>query len=423
MKWTFTLAMLLVSAVGHAQYKELDGIVAIVDDDIILASELLERVDSVQKQMMASEIEAPPRDVLFSQIMERLVLENIQLQHAERRGLEIDDETLTRAVMQFASNNNMTLEQFQAALVRDGISYPSFREEIRREMVITRLQRGIVNRRISVSEQEIKDLLNSPFYQEMLADEFRVGHILLTVEDDASNEVLEEALNKADELVRELRSGGDFAQAAIANSSASTALEGGDLGWRRAGELPSLFAEKVLSMSQGEVAEPIVVPGSIHIVKLIEQRGAGVQQVRQRKLRHILVQATEIRTEAETEALIWSLYEQLLNGGDFAALAEEHSQDPGSALNGGDLGWSSGDEFVPAFREQMAAAEVGTFTQPFRSQYGWHVIEVLDERDQDMSQEAREDMAMRVLHQRRFNEELEAWLKEIRDEAFVEVRL
>ena len=417
------VALLLVGIAAHAEYKELDAIAAVVDDDVILASELLERLDTVQKQMAASEMQPPPSDVLLSQIMERLIIESIQLQQAERRGVEIDDETLTRAVMQFASNNNMNLQQFQAALVRDGLSYPAFREEIRREMAITRLQRGMINRRISVSEQEIKDLLASPFYQEMLSDEFRVGHILLTVEQGASDDVLEGALAKADAIVADLRSGGDFAQTAVANSSASTALEGGDLGWRRAGELPSLFAEKVLNMQQGEVADPIVVPGGIHIVKLLEQRGAGIQQVKQRKLRHILVQPSEIRTEEETEALIWQIYENLLNGSDFAELAAEHSQDPGSALNGGDLGWSSGEEFVPEFRTQALEAQVGSFTQPFRSQYGWHVIEVQDERQQDMSQEAREDMALRVLHQRRFNEELEAWLKEIRDEAFVEVRL
>ncbi len=420
---TILLAALLCAAPLHAEYKELDAIAAIVEEDVILASELLERVDAVQKQMAASDIAPPPSDVLISQIMERLILESIQLQQAERRGIDIDDETLTRAVMQFAANNKMSLEQFQAALVRDGLSYPSFREEIRREMLLTRLQRGIVNRRISVSEQEIQDLLSSPFYQAMLSDEFRVGHILLTVDQDASEEVAEAALAKADEIVTSLREGGDFAQAAIANSSASTALEGGDLGWRKAAELPSLFAEKILNMSQGEVADPIVVPGGIHIVKLLEQRGAGTQQEMQRKLRHILVQPSEIRTEEQTEALAWKIYEDLLNGANFAELAAEHSQDPGSALNGGDLGWSNGEEFVPEFRQQVAATAVGEMSQPFRSQYGWHILEVEAEREQDMSQAAREDMALRVLHQRRFNEELEAWLKEIRDEAFVELRL
>ncbi|MEZ5599125.1 MAG: peptidylprolyl isomerase [Pseudomonadales bacterium] len=413
----------LVPLGTRAEYKELDGIVAVVDDDVILASELMERLDMIRKQLASSGTQAPSDSVLVSQVLERLIIENLQMQQAERRGVEIDDETLTRAVLQVAENNNMTLEQFQAALANDGLSYPVFREDVRREMILSRLQRGIVNRRISVSDQEVKDLLSSPFYQAMLSDEFRLGHILLTVDRDAGEDVLKAALAKADELVASLRAGGDFKQAAIANSSASTALEGGDLGWRKAAELPTLFADVVLNMKAGDVADPIVVPGAIHIIKLLEQRGAGTQQVDQTHLRHILVRPSEIRTEAQTEELAWKIYEQLLNGGDFTKLAAENSEDPGSALNGGDLGWTDGQEFVPEFRDAMNATEVGQFSKPFQTRYGWHVLEVQERRRQDQSQEAREELAMRVLHQRRFNEELEAWLKEIRDEAFVEVRI
>lgn len=412
-----------MSAFTHADYRELDGIAAIVDDDVVLASELVERVDVIRRQLKANGTAMPPDNILVSQVLERLIIENLQLQQADRRGIEIDDETLTRAVMQFAEGNKMTLEQFQAALAQDGMSYPTFREDIRKEMLITRLQRGIVNRRISVSDQEIKDLLASPYFKEMLSDEFRVGHILLTVEQDAKEEVLERALAKADELVKALREGADFKQLAIANSSASSALEGGDLGWRKAAELPSLFAEQVISMKAGEIADPIVVQGAIHIVKLLEQRGTSNQSVEQSKLRHILVKPSEIRSEAQTEALAWKIYEELLNGGDFDKLAAEHSEDPGTALIGGSLGWTDGQEFVPEFREIMQNTPAGQISKPFKSGFGWHVLQVQERRQQDQSQEAREEMAMRVLHQRRFNEELEAWQKEIRDEAFVEVRI
>lgn len=421
---TFVIALCgLLPPGAWADYRELDGIVAVVDDDVVLASELVERVDAIRRQLKASNTPMPPDNILVSQVLERLIIENLQLQQADRRGIEIDDETLTGAVMQFAEGNKMTLEQFQAALARDGMSYPAFREDIRKEMLITRLQRGIVNRRISVSDQEIKDLLASPFYKEMLSDEFRVGHILLTVEQGAGEEVLQKALAKADQLVRDLRGGADFKQLAIANSSASSALEGGDLGWRRAAELPSLFAEQVIEMKAGEVADPIVVQGSIHIIKLLEQRGAGTQQVDQAKVRHILVKPSAIRTAEQTEALAWKIYEELLNKGDFDKLAAEHSEDPGTALIGGDLGWTDGQEFVPEFREVLNSTATGQFSKPFRSGFGWHVLQVQDRRREDQSTEAREEMAMRVLHQRRFNEELEAWQKEIRDEAFVEVRI
>jgi peptidyl-prolyl cis-trans isomerase SurA len=210
---------------------------------------------------------------------------------------------------------------------------------------------------------------------------------------------------------------------AIARSSASTALEGGDLGWRRAGELPSLFAEQVLELEPGETADPIETSGGIHIVQLLGVRGASTQSQQQAHLRHILVQPSEIRTPEEAEALTRDLRGRLEEGADFAELAEQYSEDPGSALNGGDLGWTSGDEFVPAFREAMAETPTGQLSQPFRSQYGWHVLEVIDRREQDMSEEARRNMALQILHQRRFDEELQEWQKELRDEAFVDVRI
>ena len=407
----------------HAVYQELEAIVAIVDDDIVLASELKNRYDQVTKQMRSVEMQLPPNDVLISQLMERLILESIQLQQARRRGIEIDDETLTRAVMSFAQGNNMTLEQFQQALAADGMSYRGFREEIRTEMIISRLQRGIINRRISISEQEVQGLLNSPYYQQLFSDEYRVGHIMLSLEERASDEVVARALGEAKELVKDLRDGADFAQMAIARSSSSRALEGGDLGWRRAGELPSLFAEDVLSMSVGDIANPIQTTSAIHIIKLLEQRGAGMQRVEKTQVRHILVQPSEIRSPEETADLIRDIGTQLSEGADFAELAKTHSQDPASALNGGDLGWATPDQFVGQFGEVMQATEIGDISEPFLTQFGWHILQVLDRREEDMSEEARENMAVEILHKRRFEEEQQEWLKEIRDEAFVEVRL
>jgi peptidyl-prolyl cis-trans isomerase SurA len=421
----FPVALLMAFAgAAHAEYRELDAIVAVVDDDVILASELLERVRLVEEQIRASGRTAmPPQDVLVSQIMERMILESLQIQEAERRGLTIDDETLTRAVTEFAQNNKMTIEQFAQRLEAEGRNYVEFREEIRDEMLIQRLQRGLVNRRISISDQEIDDLLNSPYYKELLSDEYRVGHILLTIANDADESVWNEAREEADIIVSQLRDGADFAEMAIENSSGSRALEGGDLGWRKAAALPTLFADQVMELEVGEVADPIESGSGIHIVKLLDRRGAGVQTAQQALVRHILVQPSEIRSDSETEALARSIYDQLQNGADFAELAQEYSDDPGSALNGGDLGWTSGDEFVPEFQQAVAATPTGEISEPFKTQYGWHVLQVQDRRQQDMSQEALRNMAVQILHTRRFEEELERWLKELRDEAFVEVRL
>lgn len=424
--WVTAAGLALGIALGGAataEYKELDTIVAIVDEDVVLASELLSRLQTVQEQIARQGMDAPPRDVLLSQLMERLILENIQVQQAQQRGVQIDDETLTRAVLGFAEQNNMTLEEFQQALVRDGMSYREFREDIRKEMLVQRLQRNMVNRRITISEQDVEDLLDSPYYQQLLSDEYRVGHILLAIADDASEATVAAAAEAAQSIVASLRRGADFKETAIAKSAGARALEGGDLGWRRAGELPTLFGEQVLALAVGDTAEPIPSPSGFHIVQLLDRRGAGVQTADQTLARHILVQLSAIRPAADAEALIRDIREQLVEGADFCALAAEHSDDPGSALDCGDLDWSTGDQFVPAFVEAMNATPTGELSEPFASPYGWHVIEVLDRRTQDMGEEARRNMAVQILHERRFEEELQKWLKEIRDEAFVEIRL
>lgn len=414
---------LALGAPVRGDYQELDAIVALVNDDVILASELLSRLKTVEEQITEQKMQMPPRDVLISQIMERLVLESLQLQDAERRGVQLDDEQLTAAVASIAEQNQMSMDQFRQTLALEGLNYTEFREQVRKEMLISRLQRSLISRRVAISEKEVNDLINSPYYKQMLSDEYRVGHILLSIAQEDDQAARRAAREAADEIVNQLREGADFAQTAIARSSGARALEGGDLGWRRAAELPSIFTEQVLKLKSGEIANPIETPGGIHIIKLLETRGASQQTEQQTHVRHILVQASAIRTEAETEALARDLHQKIEAGGDFEALAREFSEDPGSALAGGDLGWTSGNEFVPEFRSAMSATADGALSEPFRSQYGWHVLQVLGRREQDLSDEARRDMAARVIQERRFEEELEKWQKELRDEAFVETRI
>jgi peptidyl-prolyl cis-trans isomerase SurA len=414
---------LLSVAPARADYQELDAIVALVNDDVILASELLSRLKTVQDQITEQNMQMPPRDVIISQIMERLILESLQMQDAERRGVSIDDEQLTAAVASIAEQNGLTMDQFQQTLLTEGLNYSEFREQIRREMMISRLQRNLISRRVAISEQEVNDLINSPYYKQLLSDEYRVGHILLSIADEDDQSARSAARQAADDIVASLREGADFAQTAIARSSGARALEGGDLGWRRAAELPSIFSEQVLEMKAGDVANPIETPGGIHIIKLLEVRGASQQTEQQTRARHILVTSSAIRSEAETEALARDIYGRLQAGEDFEALAREFSEDPGSALAGGDLGFSSGQEFVPEFRETMAATATGELAPPFRSQFGWHVLQVMERREEDLSEESRRNMAARVIQERRFQEELEKWQKELRDEAFVENRI
>ena len=421
------LRMLAVAAVtaapAWAEIERLDGIVAVVDDDVVLASELVERRDAVHERLAEQgATELPDTDVLISQLMERLVIENIQLQMANQRGIVIDDETLTAAVNQFALQNEMSLDEFRESLEREGNSYRKLREDVRRELQLQRVQRLLVNRRITITDQDLDDLVASPFFQEMISDEYRVGHILLAV-DGSEPETIERAARAADDIVAQLRDGAEFAQMAMEHSAASTALEGGDLGWRGAGELPSLFAEQIVAMSPGETADPIRNSLGFHVVQLLEQRGVSRERQMQSLVRHILVQPSAIRSPEETRDLIFELHRRIDDGEDFAELASEFSDDPGSALAGGELGWSDGSDFVPEFRDAMASLDAGEVSQPFESMHGWHVLEILDRRDRDMSDEARRNMAMQVLHSRRFEEELQEWLQEIRDEAYIETRI
>ena len=419
----FAATLVVATASLHADIEKLEGIVAIVDNDVVLASELAERYNVVNQRIQESEAEAKPSpDAILSQLMERLIIERIQLQMANQRGIDIDDESLTQRVAAFAAESQMSLEEFRETLEKDGISYRKFREDVRRELQLQRLQQGMVGRRVSISEEDLKELMASPAFRELTSDRYRVGHILLAVESGASEETVARAAAAARDIVVQLRNGADFAQMAIEHSAASTALEGGDLGWRRAAELPSLFGEAVLELTPGETAEPIRNSLGFHIIQLLEKRGVSQQRQEQMLVRHILVEPSAIQSPEQTRDLAQSLRDRIAAGEDFAELAREHSEDAGSAMAGGDLGWNDGSEFVPEFRAAIAELGAGELSQPFQSEYGWHIAQVLDRRDQDVSDEARRNVAMQVLYERRFQEELQEWLQEIRDEAFVELR-
>lgn len=413
----------LLSSKAFSEYVKLDGIVAVVDEDVVLASELLERINLVRESMIQNKVPMPERDVFVGQVLDRLIIENIQLQEANNRGVVIDDQTLSQAVQQFAESNGQTVEEFVVGLESQGTSYRKFREDIRLEMTLSRLQRGMINQRISISDQDISGLLNSPFYKDFFSDEYSLGHIRLDLTDNPSETDKELLRAEAANIVEQLRGGEDFGKIAAAKSSSSTALDGGSLGWRRAGEIPSLFAEIALEMEIGDISDPIVSGSAVHIIKLIERRGAGMQELSQTLVSHILIKPSEIRSDKESRDLSESIYRQLLQGSEFAALAKQYSDDPGTALNGGSLGWSEEGQFVPEFSEVMGKTETGQLSEPFLSPFGWHVLRVDDRRVQNISDEARREMAIDILFKRRFEEERQEWLKEIRDEAYVEIRI
>jgi peptidyl-prolyl cis-trans isomerase SurA len=319
----------------------------------------------------------------------------------------------------------MSVEQFRAALAHDGLSFNDAREQVRREMIISRVRQRRVAERIQVSEQEVKNFLASGQGKAQLSEEFHLANILIATPDSASSEQIQTAARKAQDLYGKLKQGADFGQAAIANSASESALEGGDMGWRKAAQLPPPFGDMLGSMPIGDVTPPARTPGGFIILKLLEKRGGqGQAQMRDEvHVRHILIKPSEIRSEEETKRLAQKIYDRIQDGDDFATLAKSFSEDPGSALNGGDLNWVDPNSLVPEFRQVMNETPQGTLSKPFKTAYGWHVLEVLGRRSTDATDQARDQQALMALRNRKYDEELQTWLRQIRDEAYVEIKL
>ncbi|UVM21493.1 peptidylprolyl isomerase SurA [Pseudomonas wadenswilerensis] len=418
------LGAVLLTGTAHAAVQPLDSVVAIVDNDVVMKSQLDSRVREVQQTIAKRGGQVPPAGVLDQQVLERLIVENLQLQIGDRSGIRITDEELNQAIGTIAQRNGMNLEQFRAALAHDGLSYEDAREQVRREMIISRVRQRRVAERIQVSEQEVKNFLASEQGQMQLSEEWRLANILIPTPESANSAQIQAAAQKAGEVYTRLKSGADFGQMAIANSASENALEGGEMGWRKAGQLPPDFAKLLSSLNVGDVTQPLRIPTGFIIIKMQEKRGGGGATLRDEvHVRHILIKPSEIRSEAATQELAQRLYDRIQNGEDFATLAKSFSEDPGSALNGGDLNWIDPSALVPEFREEMANAQQGQVTKPFKTQYGWHVLEVLGRRATDSTEQAREQQAMNVLRNRKYDEELQTWLRQIRDEAYVEIKL
>lgn len=418
------LGALLLCATAHAEVRPLDRVVAIVDNDVIMHSQLQQRLDEVRQNLARRGGELPPGDALAAQVLERLIVENLQLQLGERSGIRIGDEELNQALATIAQRNNLSLEQFRAALVRDGLSYEDAREQVRRELVISRVRQRRVAERVQVSEQEVQNFLASDLGKLQLGEEYRLANILVPLAEGASPADIQRAEQRARDLYAQLQRGADFARLAVANSASENALDGGEIGWRKAAQLPPPFDAMLGQMRVGEVSEPLRTPPGFILLKLLDKRGGEQGVVREEvRVRHILLKPSEIRSDAETRELAARLYQRLRDGEDFATLAKSFSEDPGSALNGGELNWIDPNALVPEFREVMAASRIGELSQPFRSPFGWHVLEVLDRRSSDASGEAREQQALNLLRNRKYEEELQNWLRQIRDEAYVETRL
>ncbi|MEA3196761.1 MAG: peptidyl-prolyl cis-trans isomerase SurA [Gammaproteobacteria bacterium] len=430
LSWFGAAAAILLPVMSHAQTRDigvhgemLDRIAAIVNDGLVLKSELDSQMDSVTKRLQEQKVELPSQSVLKQQVLDRLILQEIQAQHAKRVGLTVSDEQLNGALQEIATRNKIPFDQLPTALGAQGVDYKQYREGMRRELTLNTLRQRDVIAHINVSPRELEQFLAR---QQSAAsnDEFNVSHILLSLPEAATPQQLDDITHKAQDLAARASKGEDFGQLAIANSNSQTALDGGQLGWRKGTQLPQFILDLVTKMKTGEVSAPVRTPSGFHIVKLNERRsGEAPVIINQIHVRHVLMKTNELDDDETVRQKLSKLRDRILKGEDFAGLASTNSADPGSAPDGGDLGWSGPGTFVPEFDKAIADLKVNEISEPFKSRYGWHIAQMLGTRTYDSTDDVRRQRAFAAIRESKADEETELWLRRLRDEAFVEVKL
>ncbi len=421
------LFTLVSGSSAWAQREVLDKVVAIVDEGVVLQSELEARLAQVREQSAAAGQPLPAADELRTQLIETLVVENLQTQLAERMGIRYDDDTINDVIGSIGQQNNMTFDEYVTVLEGQN-DYLNTRNQIRKELTLRDLQRGMVNRRINITDQEIENFLNSEMGRVTMAPDYLVDQTLIVVGEDDTDDMIQAKEQFAQQMLEAIQGGTEFTQArAIAQRGAAatppTAYQatGGELGWRKADALPTLFVDLVPTMKAGEIRGPIRSPSGFHLVYLKEVQGDITSMVNQTRARHILITPNEIRTEEQAKALIDSLYARINNGEDFAQIAREMSDDAASVVAGGDMGWANEGGMPPDFEVVIKDMEIGKVSEPFRTSFGWHIAEVQERREQDMSLEFSRQQAENTLRSRKFEIELQNWLVEIREKAYVKI--
>jgi peptidyl-prolyl cis-trans isomerase SurA len=422
-KTILILMVVMMSGAAQAERKLLDQVVAVVNESVILQSELDARINTIVGRLRAQGTSLPPRSVLEERVLEQLITESIQLQMAERVGMRISDNELNETLSSIANRNNMSLAQFEQQLGEEGVSYQEARQQIRSEMLTGRVQQRQVGNRVRVTDREVDNYLKATEGQRRTNAEYELAHILIQVNDPNDEEEVAAARALIESLREAIVNGRDFRSVAVAESDASNALEGGNMGWRAEGQLPSLVADVVPNMAEGEVSPVLENSSGFHLVTVLNRRGGDTAKVvEQSRVRHILIRPDETTSDSAAETKIRELYKRLQEGASFAALARGESDDPVSGSDGGNLGWVGPGQMVPEFEDAMMNAQVGELTGPIRSQFGWHILQVQERRQQDISNEVKRGEARQAIYRRKFDLELQNWLREIRDEAFIEFK-
>ena len=403
---------------ANAQVVPLDSVVAIVDEDIILSSEVRDRVQQIKASATQRGMELPDDETLVQETLDRLILESIQLQLADRYGIRIPDAQLDQSMARVAAQNRLTLEQFRDALTQNGQSYLQMREALRDELAIQRVQQGSVMRDINITEREIDNFMATEEGEAMIEPEYRVIQALVSVSRSDSKDERTAKEDFVDGVLANILAGADFSEAVSVIEP--YAFRGGDLGWRKLSDIPSMFSEIVPNLKPGQTGK-VQSSSGLHLVHLAEARGIE-RLVEQTNVRHILVKPNEVLDDDAAREFIASLKQRIESGEDFAELAKEHSDDIGSAQEGGELGWTNPGQMVPEFETAMAGAEIGVITDPVRSEFGWHILEVTDRRTENFAEQVRRNQVANFLRESKYEEELENWLREIREEAFVDIK-
>jgi peptidyl-prolyl cis-trans isomerase SurA len=409
----------LLFSLNASSAQVIDRVAVVVDDDVIMATELEERVQQIAYKAQQQGAQLPPASEVRKQVIDQMILESLQLQMGSRAGVRISDQQLNQAMATVAKGMGSSLDQFRQSLEADG-AYNEAREQIRRELILRQVQSGNISGKVIITDLEVDAYLDSVEGALLKALQYRVTHIMLPIEEGADKAAGKVLLSTA---AIEINNGIPLLQwLDIHNSSGKAPLQGGDLGWRTSDDLPSIFAEVVPALDKGEAMGPIESGAGLHVVQVTSISG-GEKLIEQTHARHILVKPSQMRSDQQCEDLLADLRSQIINGdADFADLAQAHTEDIGSAQEGGDLGWASPGQFVPAFEEALAVTNIDAITPPFKSQFGWHIIQVLERRDHDVSQDLLRQQAYGKLYDRKFSTELETWLQRIRDEAYVDIK-
>ncbi len=410
MKFIKVLVILFFTASIFSEKISLDQIIAIAGDGIIMESQFLEAKETYLKNFKEANVDRPlpPEKFLEEQILENLIIQELQIQRAFKAGVRISDQELNESMSLLAANNNLSLIDFKKEIESQGESYEKLREEVKKEMIIARVQRGMVGPKVFISEQELNNFINSTDGQNLLVIEYKFDQILVKNEEDAN------------EILASLKNGDNFENLKkIEDQSKQTEEE---LSWKRVSNIPTLFTNIISEMQLGEFRGPIKSGAGFHILYLKDKRGDTVKIEDQVLSRHILVQTSEVRSDSQAEKLIKEIKEKLNQGESFEILARLYSDDPGSKLDGGSLGWSSTDNYAPAFKEALDNSDLNNVTEPFKSSFGWHIAEVLDKRKEDISITLQRNKAYRILFERKFQEQLESTLQEMRSDSFVEIK-